>query len=529
MFSRKIKKMIRNPNLFLRDYFAKRVKTELLVGKPIDSRLDSDPSPLDGRANAKEAYFINLPYKEGVHPWIQLSQQMQLRTGATNGHRNQSMVLNAINLIDFLFYAMFLATRLQAGMRIFTLGGAVNKTFNIDALSSPKRASILAGLYKDLQSKPDFCLELLGDVPDAFAAHVFIYDVSGDGIYTMRSEKAYMRRATREVFEVCYPQQDPNGSTWEFDVRMPIDIVYTWVNRDDAGWQNLWNTAFPDRPAANDRYSSKDELRYSLRSISKFMPWARNIYVVSNCQKPEWLSNNPRLKWVGHEDIFPDTSVLPNFNSHSIESCLHRIPGLSENFVYFNDDFFVTQPVYPEDFFDHTGRSIARLEPYGTIFPDNEFDDTREYLAPSITSHRLLAQRFPDYRATRLHTHTPYALQISILREIEAFIGQELNDTRSYRSRTKHDINLPSFFYHHYALATGQAITHRDPSLIVRPQNIGSLIRKQHIESYKFLCFNDGDGSADDQTYLDNFETVMARHFAHPCQFERPSIPVGHI
>src|SRR5690606_13061595 len=42
---------------------------------------------------------------------------------------------------------------------------------------------------------------------------------------------------------------------------------------------------------------------------------------------------------------------LPSFNSNVIEIYMHKIPGLTEHFVYFNDDFFIINNVGKERFF----------------------------------------------------------------------------------------------------------------------------------------------------------------------------------
>ena len=99
------------------------------------------------------------------------------------------------------------------------------------------------------------------------------------------------------------------------------------------------------------RYRDWETLRYWFRGVEKFAPWVRNIYFVTDGQKPQWLNmEHPKLKWVKHEDFIPK-EYLPTFSANPIEWNLHRIEGLSENFVYFNDDVFLINNVKEEDFF----------------------------------------------------------------------------------------------------------------------------------------------------------------------------------
>ena len=85
--------------------------------------------------------------------------------------------------------------------------------------------------------------------------------------------------------------------------------------------------------------------------VERHAPWVNNIYLITNGQRPKWLNvNHPKLKWVRHEEFIPE-EYLPTFNSSAIEMNIHRIDGLSENFVLFNDDMYLIQDVKYSDFF----------------------------------------------------------------------------------------------------------------------------------------------------------------------------------
>eukprot|EP00058_Branchiostoma_floridae_P023700 XP_002609190.1 hypothetical protein BRAFLDRAFT_125953 [Branchiostoma floridae] len=106
---------------------------------------------------------------------------------------------------------------------------------------------------------------------------------------------------------------------------------------------------------APSRFEDNEELRYSLRSIERYAPWVRNVYIVTNGQIPSWLNlDNPRLTIVTHSDLFPNASHLPSFSSPAIEAHLHRIPGLSNKFIYLNDDVMFGAEVWPDDFYTHS-------------------------------------------------------------------------------------------------------------------------------------------------------------------------------
>lgn len=110
-----------------------------------------------------------------------------------------------------------------------------------------------------------------------------------------------------------------------------------------------------DEDVSASRFEDNEELRYSLRSIEKHAPWVRHIFIVTNGQIPSWLNlDSPRISVVTHQDIFQNQSHLPTFSSPAIETHIHRIPGLSQKFIYLNDDVMFGKDVWPDDFYSHS-------------------------------------------------------------------------------------------------------------------------------------------------------------------------------
>lgn len=135
-----------------------------------------------------------------------------------------------------------------------------------------------------------------------------------------------------------------------------IDFVVTWVDMDDPRWKDDFEKYSGRRREEKNstsaaRFRDHGFLKYWFRGVEQYAPWVRKVHFVTCGQKPEWLDQtNPKLHLVDHKDFIP-AQFLPIFNSASIEMWMHRIPGLSERFVYFNDDFFITSPVGEERFF----------------------------------------------------------------------------------------------------------------------------------------------------------------------------------
>lgn len=137
---------------------------------------------------------------------------------------------------------------------------------------------------------------------------------------------------------------------------MEIDFVVTWVDMDDPKWKEdfqkysgkIDNTK---NEVSEARFRDYGFLKYWFRGVEKFAPWVRKVHFVTCGQKPEWLNDNhPKLSLINHSDYIP-TEYLPVFNSSLIEIYLHKIPGLADRFVYFNDDFFIINNITEERFF----------------------------------------------------------------------------------------------------------------------------------------------------------------------------------
>ena len=139
-----------------------------------------------------------------------------------------------------------------------------------------------------------------------------------------------------------------------------IDFVILWVDGSDPAWQAEKAQYTPPEACSSvdnstARYRDWENLKYWFRSVEKFAPWVRKIHFVTWGHLPSFLNTDaPKLHIVNHRDFIPE-DCLPCFNSPALEINLHNIPGLSEQFVYFNDDMFIINHVKKNDFFQMLG------------------------------------------------------------------------------------------------------------------------------------------------------------------------------
>ena len=252
----------------------------------------------------------------------------------------------------------------------------------------------------------------------------------------------------------------PVGRNFE-EFNGDVDIVYTWVDGDDLAWRADFNTwAEHERHALLEtaidpaRFRSRDELRYSLRSVWAYCGWARRIFIVTSGQVPAWLQEDDRVRVISHEAILP-AQALPTFNSHAIEAALHRIDGLAEHFVYFNDDMFVGRPIRPELFFTPNG--LARVFQSTARVHGFEFADSLAVETGAIRGRELLQARFGRVVSSK-PLHSPYPLRRSVMERVETDFPDVVERTMHSRFRAPTDLSIAASFAQHYALALGAAV-----------------------------------------------------------------------
>jgi hypothetical protein len=490
---KKFFKLLRDPNMFLYDLFRKRA---FKVAPPKAKALAAQTKIIEIQTiDALEVQNL------GIANYIK--KNLKAGVGPKDGADKNSLLIWSGYLEALINFISGLKSAMSMNFTIYTLGGGYSYSCKNDEVFDKKI------ILRNLHAKPDFVIELSNQMGELHILHFYLFDLAVNGIATVRSNKAWVRKFPLEEMNSIYSLVNSTD-------KKEIDAVYTWVNHADLTWQQNWLKAFPENEFDPDRYTSNDELKYSLRSLNKYAPWLNKIYIVSNCNQPSWIINHPKIVWVDHSEIFPDPECLPTFNSHSIETCLHKISELNEHFIYLNDDFILNHPCLPSDFFDEAGRSLSHFEPYGMVYDSEESDGIPDYLQASMNSNKLIKERYPHYESKYLHRHVPYALKKSVLEEIEKAFPKSFSITRNSKLRSGEDINLTSFLYHHYAYINGNSVKSELSSLIVRPSNIKNILSKD-ARKYKILCFNDGNGSAGDveykkktQEYLDQKLMEMA-------------------
>lgn len=418
-------------------------------------------------------------------------------TGVLLLHKDDENIHIGIPDTDFLSSLVKLKLSVASGRMTYN-----NKAIRLS--SSSERKAALASPYIDFS--------FLGPSLREIKLRIECYSLRVDGVWisgnaTNRSARALYSDVLLIPGLHSLPEILPAKTIDIRAAETPVDVVYTWVNHQDAAWANAYqkyksatysekitdfDTHVSDDAKAISRFHSIDELRFSLRSVSKNMPWIRKIHVFTNCQVPSWLKNDhPGVCWVDHSAVIPK-EYLPTFSSHVIESYLHHIPDLAQQFIYLNDDVFIAKKLDKDFFFHSNGISRSFLESYGMVSGVVRIGDP-DYLNASRNSSKLIMEAF-GVVPTRLHQHTAFALRKDVLKEIEERWAVAFHTFRRNRFRSPTDINLTSFLYHHYAINAGKAIDEKInialvKQLDVRWKNRLAKIPSQNVET---ICINEG-------------------------------------
>ncbi|MFK0168518.1 stealth family protein [Streptomyces sp. NPDC090306] len=313
------------------------------------------------------------------------------------------------------------------------------------------------------------------------------------------------------------------------EVTFPVDVVYTWVDGEEpamrakrARHQERGTAEILDKETNASRYTSHDELKYSLRSLAMYADFVRHIYIVTDGQKPHWLDESaPGITVVDHRDIFP-ADVLPVFNSHAIETRLHHIPGLSDQYLYFNDDVFVGRRITPEHFFHGSGLMKIPVSPLKIGVGKPHAEETATNSA-SKNVRQLLLEKF-GRMTTNNFMHTPLPQQRETLRTLEELFADDVRRTTASRFRSPSDIAMTAPLLYQYALMTGSGVPGRFSFRYVnisRPDAERRLADLRNNRRFDFFCLNDVDVPAEEreQVHL-RMNEFLENYFPFPSPYE---------
>lgn len=319
----------------------------------------------------------------------------------------------------------------------------------------------------------------------------------------------------------------------------PVDFVILWVDDRDPVWQKKkmeYTGAGVSEGNTGARYRDWDTLKYWFRGVEKFAPWVRNIYFVTDDQKPDWLNmDHPKLKWVKHTDFIPD-QYLPTFSAHPIEWNLHRIEGLSEHFVYFNDDVFLIKDTKKQDFFRNG--LPCDIPVLGPLYPSGFFSyilfnninllNKHFSLKKSIQKHpfkwircqkpagiiKLLLYGRRDLIPNSVSRHIHFCFRKSTFELLWEKERDAIENTCRHRQRHKEDVSL--YVIRDWQLFSGAFYPHETKGKLFHTESMkysDSAIEYLVRQKGKVICLNDTENEVDFEAHkkriLDAFDKLL--------------------
>lgn len=307
------------------------------------------------------------------------------------------------------------------------------------------------------------------------------------------------------------------SSKWVDMMREQIDFVIAWVDGSDEEWQKSRKNYLEIEDSDLHMYRDWDNLQYWFRGVEKFAPWVNRIHFVTCGHLPKWLkTDHPKLNIVKHSDYIPN-EYIPTFSSHAIELNLHRIPGLEEEFVYFNDDTFILKQLHPTDFF--RGGLPCETAILSNLAPRFPGDPYFHYLVNNIAviNHnfekkqvmrknpgrwfslrygRLLLNNIyfaPVGRfAGFLSFHMPTAFLKSTFHRVWEMEPDMLHATSLNKFRTLNDVNQYVFSYWQFASGSFAPRKAGYGRFFELGRYDQKLFHELHSGNYRFICINDG-------------------------------------
>ncbi|MDD9380235.1 stealth family protein [Streptomyces sp. ZAF1911] len=337
--------------------------------------------------------------------------------------------------------------------------------------------------------------------------------------------------AHRRIGDRDYPVVTALDRRFPEDIDFPIDAVITWVDGSDPQWRRRRDRAAaatagvangeadspvgadtaagPDTDTDTDtdteadaadsgdhRFRDRGELRSCLRSIAAYAPWIRRVFLVTDDQVPDWLAlEHPGLTVVHHRELFADPGALPVFNSHAIETQLHRIPDLAEHYLYFNDDIFLGRPQRPQNYFLPSG--LPKVFHDTRAVPPSSPDSHDDVYTTSQRATRRTVEALAGRTYPRILAHAPYAQSRSLYARLEEALPGGLDATSRSVFRSATDL-APVTLALHLALAQGRAVEGDLATAYVSTagtkelQRLGGLLRDRGTDAF---CLADDSGT----------------------------------
>ena len=334
------------------------------------------------------------------------------------------------------------------------------------------------------------------------------------------------------VFRFLKLYEENQISECEIIENEPVDVFIKYIDLTDKTLK---------REGIKQIYKDYDnqELRFSLRSIFKYIPWVRKIFIVLPNKKVTFLKPYPeinqRIIYVNDKEFlgFDSANIFAfSFNLYKMEKF-----GISKNFIYMEDDYFIGQHLDKSDFF-YYDKKQKKVLPY--LLNTEYWEMNQKKIIGSyeelFTQHKEIKPHsgkgwdfsimstnkyfFERYNKTNiinaLFTHSAIASNIDDLKEIYYEIQDYKYINETLFSKTRHVLTLNQPHFHNlYLLNIKHRKVHKIPNRYINMEDLS-----ENLTYIPLFVINTCGNDIPSQNDYINARKVMKKRFPIKTEYE---------
>ena len=311
-----------------------------------------------------------------------------------------------------------------------------------------------------------------------------------------------------------------------------IDVVYTWVDDSYPGYMEEMHRYASDHRDFNPNRTrdNLDIIRYSLRSLQRHAPWVGNVYLLTcRPQVPDWLNiDHPRVRLVHHDEIMAP-EILPTYNSFAIVSHLHLLPGLSNRFVYFEDDCLFLNDLELSDLVNDDGKTrIYQRSGNSPVLEELDLNHASPWNMALAENNRHLDAAYGARRRQPVE-HVPLFIDKAHWTRMIESCAQAVKEMRTSRFRSRGNVALECYY--------PQFLLHEDLGVPLPPSQTRRFSSYASLENFlpltaiwlayiswrrrTFCVLNDSFGENPNGRVVQHIKKVLERWHPEPSEFEK--------
>ena len=325
-----------------------------------------------------------------------------------------------------------------------------------------------------------------------------------------------------------------------------VDVVYKYIDLYDPNLKHEGK----NRKLNKDYHNN--ELKYSLRSVLKNIPWVRKIFIIMPNDKVSFLKD---ISEISDKIVYIKDKDFLGFDSCKCEAFMWKFwelakYGCSNNIICFDDDCFIGTPMKKSDFFykDENGKIIPyvffdrnKISKLKKSFINDQLNKYRAKVSPEDEKKQgnpqWIAQLYSGYRflydvlkkdillisnspAHALHNAKPMTLEeakflYNIVNKDYEFKDQTFNG----KYRSKYDILIKPFYDFYYLNSENRKINDKVKYKTFNLKD-RKIVEKIKENKYKLFCINTGGVEYSDKDRLYT-KRVMEELFPEKTIYEK--------